>query len=90
MFNFFLIALRYRAKLSILPLRFNIDQDAVQFIIKFLLSKKPKEKETEFEAEDTPKDVKTKRSGSMTTTPAKAQEMMFFQSFEIKSLRIQT
>lgn len=81
---------RFRLRLSILPLRFNIDQDAVQFIMKFLLSGKKTEKErgdTNKERDGT-KPTKSKRSSSMTTTPAKAQEMMFFQSCEIKPLRI--
>jgi hypothetical protein len=56
--------------------------------MKFLLSGKKTEKEKEPKERESTKPTKSKRSSSMTTTPAKAQEMMFFQSCEIKPLRI--
>jgi hypothetical protein len=56
--------------------------------MKFLLSGNTEKEREQMKERDTVKPTKSKRSSSMTTTPAKAQEMMFFQSCEIKPLRI--
>ncbi len=83
--------------MALLPVRLHVDQDVVQFIAKFISGKNIKKKEkTLEEREQQEKERERVRAEEIekigrndaTTTPAKAQEMMFFQSCEIRPLRI--